>query len=645
MAQQHLGSDYGSANPTTSQSVTMSLAVQVGDEIVVCARGGTINAPTDTIGNTYTRIITASFTAFELFRATSIGAAAAGANVVTVTQSSGRMGVAVHHLRGMDPTAPVDVTTDVNEGSGTSSATDAFSTSQANTIIIAMWGGSVTPTPEADYGGVNDEGPGVGRLTTCHRVASSVLSNETVNWTHGDAAYQCSAAAFKEAAAAGGDVTVTVAPLWSSAVALAAAAVASSTLVLATPAAAAAALSAPSLIASSTVTAAPMWAHGISPPAQPSASSTLVLPTAAPASAVLQDVSASTEVTVTVEVSPFWAHAFVSAPLVRASSAPAVAPIWSSGETPAPAASASSTLTVLAIAAQAFLQPATPTTQEVVTVVAAGTWAQASAPEPALQISSAPRVDEARAQAFAVAAAPSTSSTLAVTTTWAAAALQPPSVVLGTTATVPPLAASAFAQPPTLQVSSAPQAAPIWSSAWLQAVKIAGARLVTVIELRASYAPVITLRGSYAPIITLRASDAPIITLRASTMADEVHIGRKPGWFAGEDKKIQFPIFEDDDETPKDVTGYAFAWIVRRRDDDADPPVLQKTSDSGSIAIVGTYNADPAQNTQRVEVTITDTDTESLAAGTYRHSLKRTDDGSETVLAFGNAYLQRATAR
>lgn len=127
-------------------------------------------------------------------------------------------------------------------------------------------------------------------------------------------------------------------------------------------------------------------------------------------------------------------------------------------------------------------------------------------------------------------------------------------------------------------------------------------------------------------------------------MAIEANISRSHHWFCGEDKVFSYTVYQADGTTPEDVTGWTFDWALRRRNDDADPAVLEKTSVSG-ISITGTYNADPAQNTQRVEVTIADTDTEDLPAGPYRHSLKRTDDGSETILSFGNAVLQRATAR
>ncbi len=42
-------------------------------------------------------------------------------------------------------------------------------------------------------------------------------------------------------------------------------------------------------------------------------------------------------------------------------------------------------------------------------------------------------------------------------------------------------------------------------------------------------------------------------------------------------------------------------------------------------------------------VAILDTDTDALSAGTYYYQLKRTDEGSETVLSYGTAVLKKVT--
>lgn len=112
--------------------------------------------------------------------------------------------------------------------------------------------------------------------------------------------------------------------------------------------------------------------------------------------------------------------------------------------------------------------------------------------------------------------------------------------------------------------------------------------------------------------------------------------------FRGEDKILEFTIFEDDDKTPKDVTGWGLRWVLGLSPS-VPTVVLEKTSDpGGGITVVGTFSIDPALNTQRVRVTLADTDTEALAVRYYAHALKRTDDGSETVLSYGKFTLQGA---
>lgn len=102
---------------------------------------------------------------------------------------------------------------------------------------------------------------------------------------------------------------------------------------------------------------------------------------------------------------------------------------------------------------------------------------------------------------------------------------------------------------------------------------------------------------------------------------------------------------------PQDVSGWSLAWTLRKKLTGA--AMIEKlTGSPGGIAITGTYNVDPAVNTQRVEVTLADTDTYdpdaspavNLKAGSYVYALKRTDDGEETVLAYGKFKLLQAAA-
>ena len=134
-------------------------------------------------------------------------------------------------------------------------------------------------------------------------------------------------------------------------------------------------------------------------------------------------------------------------------------------------------------------------------------------------------------------------------------------------------------------------------------------------------------------------------------MARETNFDKDSNIFIGEDKQIRFPVYDDDnDGIPLDVSGYAMTWILRKKDTASDPALLTKTTGAG-ITVTGTFDVDPDVNTQRVVVTLADTDMATdlgvviIPPLKYRYSLKRTDAGSETILAFGNFVLREATAR
>lgn len=103
--------------------------------------------------------------------------------------------------------------------------------------------------------------------------------------------------------------------------------------------------------------------------------------------------------------------------------------------------------------------------------------------------------------------------------------------------------------------------------------------------------------------------------------------------------------------TPEDVTGWDLSWVLRKKPNSADPPLIEKLVGQG-ITITGVFNSDPDANTQRIEVLIADTDTYDpnvsptveIKAGTYVYALKRIDPGSETILAEGTFTLLRAAA-
>jgi len=133
----------------------------------------------------------------------------------------------------------------------------------------------------------------------------------------------------------------------------------------------------------------------------------------------------------------------------------------------------------------------------------------------------------------------------------------------------------------------------------------------------------------------------------------------------GDDLAFHYEIFQDDlvatfdsatgqdiyvSGTPEDVTTWTFRWELRVKDTATGTAILSKTTVSG-ITITGTYDADHAANTQRVVVTIADTETYSdaqvvlIPPKTYVYSLKRDDAGSEKTLVYGKFVLQEKPAR
>lgn len=114
-------------------------------------------------------------------------------------------------------------------------------------------------------------------------------------------------------------------------------------------------------------------------------------------------------------------------------------------------------------------------------------------------------------------------------------------------------------------------------------------------------------------------------------------------WFIGEDKILKYAIYALDGVTPENITGWDLRFDVRKKDS-SPTAVLTKTSGAG-ITITGTYDVSPSINTQRVEISIADTDTNDLKPFTYRYSLKRMNDTGEAILAFGNLVLRQATVR
>lgn len=121
-------------------------------------------------------------------------------------------------------------------------------------------------------------------------------------------------------------------------------------------------------------------------------------------------------------------------------------------------------------------------------------------------------------------------------------------------------------------------------------------------------------------------------------MASNVDVGGSGALFIGEDKQFRLEVLDSAD-VPVDITGWVIVLLVRLREASAEA-LLTKTA-----TVSGTYSATRTANTQRAIVDVADTELseDTFDPRTYRYSFKRTDDGSETILAYGNFVMQRAT--
>jgi hypothetical protein len=95
--------------------------------------------------------------------------------------------------------------------------------------------------------------------------------------------------------------------------------------------------------------------------------------------------------------------------------------------------------------------------------------------------------------------------------------------------------------------------------------------------------------------------------------------------FVGEDRILRFQIFDEDGTTPAPAADtWALEW--------------QLLPMAASLAAEALITAEPTVSDVEqalADVTLADTDTEALSPGTYFHRLRRTDAGSESVLAYG----------
>lgn len=115
-------------------------------------------------------------------------------------------------------------------------------------------------------------------------------------------------------------------------------------------------------------------------------------------------------------------------------------------------------------------------------------------------------------------------------------------------------------------------------------------------------------------------------------------IDEKDNLFIGEDKELVIPVYQSDNRTIQDITGWALSWKLKASLDDADGSALLTKTTSAGITLT-----DPTAG--ECTITIADTDTDALSPGKHYHELKRTDAGSETVLCYGRCVLRRGVHR
>lgn len=135
-------------------------------------------------------------------------------------------------------------------------------------------------------------------------------------------------------------------------------------------------------------------------------------------------------------------------------------------------------------------------------------------------------------------------------------------------------------------------------------------------------------------------------------MAIERHITATDQVFVGDDRTFEIEVFDDDGETPVDISAYDLEWILRKTDKSVDALIEKSTAGSpAGIAITGTFNVDPDLNTQRAVISLDAQDSYSTGSpvGTrltkkkYRYALKRVNNGARTTLTYGNFQFLHAT--
>lgn len=137
-------------------------------------------------------------------------------------------------------------------------------------------------------------------------------------------------------------------------------------------------------------------------------------------------------------------------------------------------------------------------------------------------------------------------------------------------------------------------------------------------------------------------------------MALRLDVTKDDHVFLGEDKFLDLIIFTDHTKTViLDTSPMDLVWNLRKKDNSPDPPLIEKSTAESppTITHTGVFNADPTINTLKVRIALYRADSYDptvspphvLLPKKYRHSVKRIDTGSRTVLAFGAFQFLQAT--
>lgn len=126
-------------------------------------------------------------------------------------------------------------------------------------------------------------------------------------------------------------------------------------------------------------------------------------------------------------------------------------------------------------------------------------------------------------------------------------------------------------------------------------------------------------------------------------MPQEAHITASEEWFTGADKVLQYTVV-DSAGVAVNITGWSLRWVmVRKQAASAAASGHLVSKETGGAGIAITNGASGI-----CQVTITDADTDGMEGGEtplYQYELRRTDPGSEDVLAYGNVTLRQGLVR